>query len=34
METKPLSLNELKDASYSLKRNKSPGYDNIGYNVI
>ena len=34
METKPLSLNELEDATYSLKSNKSPGYDNIGYNVI
>ena len=34
METKPLSMNELKDAFYSLKSNKSPGYDNISYNVI
>ena len=33
METKPLSMNELKDAFYSLKRNKSPGYDDISYNV-
>ena len=34
METKALSMNELKDAFYSLKSNKSPGYDNISYNVI
>ena len=34
METKPLSMNELKDAFYSLKSNKSPGYDNISHNVI
>ena len=34
METKPLSMNELKDAFYSLKSNKSPGYDDISYNVI
>ena len=27
-------MNELKDAFYSLKSNKSPGYDNISYNVI
>ena len=33
-ETKALSVNELKDAFYSLKRTKSPGYDNISYNVI
>ena len=33
-ETKPLSMNELKDAFYSLKSNKSPGYDDISYNVI
>ena len=33
-ETKPLSINELKDAFYSLKSNKSPGYDDISYNVI
>ena len=29
-----LSINELKDAFYSLKTNKSPGYDGIGSNVI
>ena len=34
METKPPSMNELKDAFYSLKSNKSPGYDDISYNVI
>ena len=33
METKALSMNELKDAFYSFKSNKSPGYDNINYNV-
>ena len=33
METKALSMNKLKDAFYSLKSNKSPGYDNISYNV-
>ena len=27
METKRLSMNELKDAFFSLKINKSPGYD-------
>ena len=32
METKPLSMNELKDSFYSLKSNKSPGYDDISYN--
>ena len=34
IETKPLSMNELKDAFYSLRSNKSPGYDDIIYNVI
>ena len=34
METKPLSMNELKDAFYSLKSNKSSGNDDISYNVI
>ena len=33
METKPLSMNELKDGFYSLKNNKSPGYDDINYNL-
>ena len=34
IETKPLSMNELKDAFYSLKSNKSPRYNDISYNVI
>ena len=34
METKPLSMNELKCAFYSLKSNKNPGYGDISYNVI
>ena len=34
METKPLSMNELKDAFYSLKSNKSSGNDDISYNAI
>ena len=29
-----LSINELKDAFYSLKLNKSPGYDSISSNII
>ena len=34
METKALSMNDLKDAFYSLKSNKIPGYDDTSYNVI
>ena len=34
METKQLSMNELKDAFFSLKINKSPGYDGISFNVL
>ena len=34
METKPLSINELKDSFYSLKSNKSPSYNDSSYNVI
>ena len=34
MEIKAHSTNESKDAYYSLKSKKSPGYDNISYNVI
>ena len=34
MEIKPLPMNELKDAFYSFKSNKSPGYDDISYNII
>ena len=31
METKALSVNELRDAFYSLKNNESSGYDNVSY---
>ena len=34
MRTKQLSMNELKDAFFSLKINKSPGYDDISFNVL
>ena len=34
METKQLSMNELKDAFFSLKINKSLGYDDISFNVL
>ena len=34
IETKQLSINELKDASFSSKINKSPGYDDISFNVL
>ena len=34
METKPLFLNQIKHAFYSLKSNKSPGYNDNSYNVI
>ena len=34
METKPFSMNELKDAFYSLKSNESPGYDDFSLSVI
>ena len=34
MESNPLSINELKDAFFSLKINKSPGYDEISFNVV
>ena len=30
----PLSINELKEAFFSLKANKSPGHDEISFNVI
>ena len=33
MDTKPLSMNELKDVFYSWKSYKSPGYDDISYYV-
>ena len=29
-----ISVNELKDAFFSLKINKSPGYDNMSFNAI
>ena len=34
METKSVSMNELKFVFYSLKSSKSPGYNDINYNVI
>ena len=34
MENKPITVNELKEAFYSLKTNKSAGYDDISYNIV
>ena len=34
MKTKQLSMNELKDDFFSLKINKSLGYDDISFNVL
>ena len=34
MESQPLSVNELKDAFFSLKINKSPGHNGVSFNVI
>ena len=34
IETKQLLMNELKDTFFSLKFNKSPGYDVISFNVV
>ena len=34
MESKLLSINELKDAFFSVKLNKSPGYNDTNVNVI
>ena len=34
MESQPLSINELKDAFFSLKIHKSPGHDGVSFNVI
>ena len=34
METKRLSMNELKDAFFSLKVTKSTSYDDISFNVL
>ena len=30
----PVSINELKDAFFSLQINKSPGYDDISFNIV
>ena len=34
MESQPLSINEPKDAFFSLKITKSPGHDGVSFNVI
>ena len=34
METKQLLINVLKNAFFSLKINKNPGYDDISFNVL
>ena len=34
VESHPLSINELKDAFFSFKINKIPGYDGVSFNVI
>ena len=34
MEFQQLSIKELKDAFFSLKISKSPGYDGVSFNVI
>ena len=34
MEKNSLSINELNEDFFSLKTNKSPGYDNINFNVV
>ena len=34
MEKNSLSINELKEAFFLLKTNKSPGYDDINFNVV
>ena len=34
MENKPITLNKLKEAFYSLKTNKSAGCDDVSYNVV
>ena len=34
METKQHSVSESKDAFFSLKINKSPGYDDVSFNVL
>ena len=34
MATNSVTINELKEAFFSLKINKNPGYDEINFNVI
>ena len=34
MDSKPLSINEFKDAFFSLKINKSLGVHNVSFNII
>ena len=34
MDSKSLSINELKDAFFSLKINKSSGVDDVSFNII
>ena len=34
MESHPLSFNELRDAFFSLRINKSPGHNGVSFNVI
>ena len=34
MEKNSLSINEFKEAFFSLKTSKSPGYDDINFNVV
>ena len=34
MDSKPLWINELKDAFFSLKINKSSGLDDVSFNII
>ena len=34
MESQPLSINELKNAFFSLNINNSPGHDGVSFNAI
>ena len=34
IQHKSVSINELRDAFFSIKLNKSPGYDEISFNVV
>ena len=34
MNSKPFSINELKDTFFSLKINKSSGIDDVSFNII